>query len=287
MNSSLIIFLLFTILFSSANVYAELLIELDNETVYSTDDPVFITAKLDYIPQDNFVMVQIFDSRGNAAYVRYTPVDPNGYLCGFVIPDAQKNIFPNCINLFVGKSNTPLDEGIYEIKVTGRNNNEIVTDSNFFTLHIIQQSQNSSETTDTQNGGGCLIATATFNSELSPQVQNLREIRDNVVLKTESGRLFMTSFNYIYYSFSPTISDLERENRFLKEIIKIGITPLLSTLSLLNIDPHISEHELIFYGVILIGMNIMIYFLIPSFLILKLKKYIINRINSKNHELNK
>jgi len=37
------------------------------------------------------------------------------------------------------------------------------------------------------NGGGCLIATATFGSELSPQVQQLRELRDNVVLNTESG----------------------------------------------------------------------------------------------------
>ncbi len=37
------------------------------------------------------------------------------------------------------------------------------------------------------SGGGCLIATATFGSELSPQVQMLREIRDNKVLNTESG----------------------------------------------------------------------------------------------------
>ena len=37
------------------------------------------------------------------------------------------------------------------------------------------------------NGGGCLIATAAFGSELSPQVQFLREIRDNTVLQTESG----------------------------------------------------------------------------------------------------
>ena len=37
------------------------------------------------------------------------------------------------------------------------------------------------------DGGGCLIATAAFGSELSPQVQFLREIRDNTVLQTESG----------------------------------------------------------------------------------------------------
>src|SRR3989338_4423942 len=38
-----------------------------------------------------------------------------------------------------------------------------------------------------EEGGGCLIATATFGSELAPQVQFLREIRDNTVLSTASG----------------------------------------------------------------------------------------------------
>ncbi|KAG2479574.1 MAG: Peptidyl-prolyl isomerase, partial [Nitrosopumilales archaeon] len=56
-------------------------------------------------------------------------------------------------------------------------------------------------------GGGCLIATATFDSELAPQVQQLRELRDNTLLKTESGSIFMTGFNQFYYSFSPTIAD--------------------------------------------------------------------------------
>jgi len=33
-----------------------------------------------------------------------------------------------------------------------------------------------------QGGGGCLIATAAFGSEMAPQIQFLREIRDNTVL---------------------------------------------------------------------------------------------------------
>ena len=65
---------------------------------------------------------------------------------------------------------------------------------------------------DKYNGGGCLIATAAFGSELAPQVQLLREIRDNTVLQTKSGSIFMTGFNQLYYSFSPTIADYEREN---------------------------------------------------------------------------
>ena len=60
------------------------------------------------------------------------------------------------------------------------------------------------------DGGGCLIATATFGSELAPEVQKLREIRDNSLLQTESGEKFMNSFNDFYYSFSPIVADYER-----------------------------------------------------------------------------
>jgi len=56
------------------------------------------------------------------------------------------------------------------------------------------------------------LVTATFGSELAPQVQFLREIRDNTVLSTTSGASFMTAFNTFYYPFSPAVADLERQN---------------------------------------------------------------------------
>ena len=52
--------------------------------------------------------------------------------------------------------------------------------------------------TVSEEGGGCLIATAAYGSEMAPQVQFLREIRDNKVLNTESGSSFMTGFNQFY-----------------------------------------------------------------------------------------
>ena len=55
----------------------------------------------------------------------------------------------------------------------------------------------------------------------------LREIRDNQLMNTESGKAFMSGFNEMYYSFSPTIADLERENPMFKEIVKVGLTPML------------------------------------------------------------
>nr|ABZ09120.1 hypothetical protein ALOHA_HF4000APKG6D9ctg2g26 [uncultured marine crenarchaeote HF4000_APKG6D9] len=112
-------------------------------------------------------------------------------------------------------------------------------------------------------GGGCLIATATFGSEMSPQVQQLRELRDNSLLQTESGTLFMKTFNNFYYSFSPIIADYERENPVFKEAVKIVITPLLSSLSILNFVDMNSEAEVLGYGISLIVLNGMMYVGIP------------------------
>jgi len=113
-------------------------------------------------------------------------------------------------------------------------------------------------------GGGCLIATATFGSEMSPQVQKLREIRDNSLLQTEAGSAFMESFNQFYYSFSPTIADLERENPLFKETVKLAITPLLTSLSILNYVEFDSEETVLGYGIGIILLNVGMYFAVPS-----------------------
>jgi len=119
-------------------------------------------------------------------------------------------------------------------------------------------------------GGGCLIATATYDSEMAPQVQMLREIRDEQLMNTESGVSFMTGFNQFYYSFSPYIADMERNDPIFKEIVKIGITPLLSTLSVMSYAE--SDSEVIGYGVGVILMNIGMYFVVPITIIFKIKK---------------
>ena len=129
------------------------------------------------------------------------------------------------------------------------------------------------EVIDEKEGGGCLIATATFGSELAPQVQQLRELRDNTILSTESGTAFMTTFNQFYYSFSPTIADLEREHPVFKEVMKLTLTPMISSLSLLNYADIDSEEEMLGYGISLIILNIGMYVGIPVFGILKLYQF--------------
>lgn len=123
-----------------------------------------------------------------------------------------------------------------------------------------------------KNGGGCLIATATFDSELAPQVQFLREIRENVLYNTNSGKSFMVGFNQIYYLFSPTIADWERENSTFKEFVKITITPLLISLGILDYFEINSEAEMIGIGTALISLNVVMYFGIPTLIAIKRKK---------------
>jgi hypothetical protein len=124
---------------------------------------------------------------------------------------------------------------------------------------------------------GCLIATASFGSELSPQVQMLRETRDNVLLQTRSGTTFMTAFNQFYYTFSPTVAEWERQNQLFREIVKTTITPLIATLSILNYFDIDSEMEMIGYGIGVILLNIGMYFVFPIFVIMRLKSYFTTR----------
>ena len=122
-------------------------------------------------------------------------------------------------------------------------------------------------------GGGCLIATATYGSELAPQVQQLRELRDNSLLQTESGTNFMNTFNDFYYSFSPYIADYERENPIFKEMVKIVITPMISSLSILNYVDMDSESSVLGYGISLILLNGLMYVGIPASVIVVVRRF--------------
>jgi len=91
-------------------------------------------------------------------------------------------------------------------------------------------------------------------------------------MKTYSGTAFMTVFNQFYYSFSPTVAQWERENPVFKEIVKVTITPLISSLSILNYVNIDSEAHMVGYGIGIILLNVGMYFVVPAFVIYRLKK---------------
>ncbi len=128
---------------------------------------------------------------------------------------------------------------------------------------------NESQQKNGGGGGGCLIATAAYGSELAPQVQLLREARDGKVMNTITGASFVSAFNQFYYSFSPTVADWERQNPIFKDAVKLALTPMLSTLSILNFVDIDSEQDIIGYGIGIILMNIGMYFVAPAIIISK------------------
>jgi peptidyl-prolyl cis-trans isomerase B (cyclophilin B) len=145
-------------------------------------------------------------------------------------------------------------------------------DDSIDSFKILSEPTQETEETTIDEGGGCLIATAAFGSELAPQVQQLRELRDNTILSTKSGLAFMTGFNQLYYTFSPTIADFERENSIFRETVKLAITPMLASLSILNHVNIDSEQEMLGYGISIILMNVGMYFVAPAMLIHRLRK---------------
>ena len=182
------------------------------------------------------------------------------------------------INVFLIKSSDKL----YTLQFTNLGKNFDTTEKQFrdmlnsFTI-LDNSTTGESESTiqsESTEGGGCLIATAAFGSEMAPQVQFLREIRDNTVLQTQSGTSFMTAFNSFYYTFSPTVADYERENPVFKEVVKVGLTPLLTSLTILNYVDIDTEQEMLGYGIGIIMLNIGMYFVAPAVVIIALKKRI-------------
>ena len=191
------------------------------------------------------------------------------------ITESGKTVFqtPNLIHTSEGvingfKFEFPQD-GIYNmmIDVEGILFTPITPEIVSFDIVVGQASAQLTNPSNEEEGGGCLIATAAYGSEMSPQVQLLREIRDNQLMNTVSGSAFMGTFNDIYYSFSPAIADMERQSPMFKEVVKVGLTPMLSSLAIMeNAD---SESEVLGLGLSVIALNLGMYIALPAFGIIK------------------
>jgi len=173
-------------------------------------------------------------------------------------------------SLFGAKIQKLTQDGYLELFVI--QNQKIIsqgsTETNFGEVYITDNCLSNSA--PTPQGGGCLIATATYGSEFAPQVQQLREIRDNKLMNTESGSAFMSGFNELYYTFSPTIADMERESPMFKEAVKLGLTPMLSTLSIMENAE--SESEVLGLGLSVIALNLGMYIAAPAMMFYGISK---------------
>jgi len=264
--------------------FAESLITFDVDTAkFAPGEIVELEGKVQSGLEGEVIAVEIKDADGTLILIRTVTSDSNGeFSLKFKVPStAAAGSFDVVTNLdndgeSLSESNsfesvvsvTSTSEPVVEQKVTcgpGTIDKDgvCVVDSASETEKVVTEEKSS-------KGGGCLIATATYGSELAPQVQQLRELRDNQLLQTESGAAFMGTFNDIYYSFSPIIADYERENPYFKEVVKLAITPMISTLSLMeNAD---SESEVLGIGISVIALNLGMYLGIPAIVIVGIKR---------------
>ena len=72
-------------------------------------------------------------------------------------------------------------------------------------------------------GGGCFIATATYGSASHPDVQILREFRDDVLLKTGWGRALIE----FYYRHSPNLACYIEEHDSLRVLTRGLLAPVV------------------------------------------------------------
>jgi len=241
------IFLVAALLIGISESFAgsEITLQTDKES-YQGGDTVALSGNLADGTQGQLVGIEVKDAANETILIRTLELDSQGnFNLDFKVPTtATSGTFAIIVNVLVDGQTTSMTKGVQII----------------------------AERPPDSDQGGCLIATATFGSELATQVQQLRELRDNTLLETKSGSSFMSGFNQLYYSFSPTVADLERQSPIFKETVKLVITPLLTSLSILNYLDIDSEEKVLGYGISIILLNIGMYFVAPTVVILKIKK---------------
>ena len=71
------------------------------------------------------------------------------------------------------------------------------------------------------NGDG--IATAAYGTPMAEEIQVLREFRDQILMKSEAGRVFID----IYYEYSPPIAEFIKDKPLLRAKVRAILKPAI------------------------------------------------------------
>ena len=254
--------------------FSQSLITFDVDTTkFTPGEIVELKGTVDAGLEGQPVAVEIKDAGGNVILIRTITSDSNGeFTLKFKVPNTAKaGEFDIVTNVELEGQSFSETTSVESVEAEPESDPVCGTGTVMEGgICVVDTTKSQSTEEKPSNGGGCLIATATYGSELAPQVQQLRELRDNSLLKTESGTNFMNSFNDVYYSFSPIVADYERESPVFRETVKIAITPLLSSLSIMEYAD--SEMSVLGIGISVILLNIGMYFGIPAIVIVGIKR---------------
>jgi len=145
------------------------------------------------------------------------------YLDSFVLPSAAPGSYT--VYASVGKAGYSSSQGKTQFTILPQTTVTSTSSSS--------SSTSSSSLSSSQSSGPpsqCFIATATYGSEIAPEVALLRYFRDAQVLRTSAGRSFMQAFNAFYYSFSPQVASFISANGIVRSSMKVILYPLIGIL---------------------------------------------------------
>jgi peptide/nickel transport system substrate-binding protein len=185
------------------------------------------------------VDVEVAGEPSNDATVNYFISNKDGNVV--IKGDAEAGVDAGQFRIDLpGEETSKLSPGPNQLKIFASSNEALRPDIRTSTI-LATSTSSSNQTPGGQTGdsqtpdapqSGCLIATAAFGSELTPQVQYLRNFREHYILSTASGSAFMNTFNSIYYSFSPQVADYERGQPWLQAIVRAALYPLFGILTM-------------------------------------------------------
>lgn len=74
------------------------------------------------------------------------------------------------------------------------------------------------------SSGGCFIATAVYDSPNAPEIKTLKQFRDEILLNSPVGRLFIVA----YYRISPSVAQIVSKSKIIKKAVKyIILNPIV------------------------------------------------------------
>jgi hypothetical protein len=76
----------------------------------------------------------------------------------------------------------------------------------------------------------CVIVTATYGSELAPEVAYMRRVRDEMIGSNHIGRILVNGWDTFYYSWSPTLAGWIASSNDLQATFRILLLPLVGTI---------------------------------------------------------
>jgi MG2 domain-containing protein len=217
-----LVLLLLLAIMPSGFAQTDITVDTDKDS-FSAGDQISITGSAEG-PAGTPVAIEIRDADGQTLLLRTVKTDESGsFALQFKVPQSAKS-------------------GEFTIYANAKIGEETVSNTRVVSITSQQEPSPTSQ---------CIIATAAFGSELAPQVQFLRNFRDQHILATVSGSNFMNVFNSWYYSFSPAVADYERGQPWLQQAVRITIVPLLAILQVAQASYSVIPGE---YGSLVAGL---------------------------------